>query len=192
MRKQGCEWKPGYQQGGADWADSTHRLLIVVRYATGAIPISTKPAKPAPRAKKAASPKAATKKTAVKRVRKPAGASEADTTPTWRLCVNAIEEKKGTEVRVLDLRPVTSFADYFVLASASNTRQVQAIADEVVRVMKAAGDPPNSAEGYANAEWVLLDFGDLVVHVFSDKARQYYELDRLWRDAPQIPTGRKR
>jgi ribosome-associated protein len=54
--------------------------------------------------------------------------------------------------------------------------------------MKEAGDPPNSVEGYENAEWVLLDFGDMVVHIFSEKAREYYELDRLWRDAPEIPV----
>lgn len=117
----------------------------------------------------------------------PAPPQPAATSP-WRPCVSAIEAKKGTRIRVLDLRPVTTFADYFVLASGGNQRQVQAIADEVARVMKEAGDPPNSVEGYENAEWVLLDFGDMVVHIFSEKAREYYELDRLWRDAPEIPV----
>jgi ribosome-associated protein len=84
------------------------------------------------------------------------------------------------------LRPVTSFADYFVICSGSNQRQIQAISDEVERTLKASGERPNSVEGYANAEWVLMDYGDLVVHVFTDGARSYYDLDRLWRDAPEL------
>ncbi|MEZ5402043.1 MAG: ribosome silencing factor [Bryobacteraceae bacterium] len=143
---------------------------------------------------KKATPKKATAKKAAKRTpRKTTEKArvspvrvETATTPSWRYCVDAIAEKKGTNIRVLDLRPVTSFADFFVIASGSNQRQVQAIADAVSRAMNEAGDPANSVEGYDNAEWVLLDFGDMVVHVFSDKAREYYELDRLWRDAPEI------
>lgn len=81
---------------------------------------------------------------------------------------------------------MTSFADFFVLCSGANTRQVQAITDEVMRVMKLGGDPPISVEGYQNAEWVLVDFGDLVVHVFTERSRLYYDLDRLWRDALEV------
>ena len=101
--------------------------------------------------------------------------------------MRAAESKKATGIKVLDLRPVTSFADYFMLCDGTNSRQVQAIAEEVVKVMKEAGEQPLSVEGFPNAEWILLDFADLVVHVFSAKSRQFYDLDRLWRDAPAVP-----
>ena len=86
----------------------------------------------------------------------------------------------------MDLRPLTSFADFFILCSGSNQRQIQAICDEVLKVMKLRGERPNSLEGYENAEWILVDFGDLLVHIFSEKSRTYYDLDRLWRDAAQV------
>ncbi len=85
------------------------------------------------------------------------------------------------------MRPVTSFADYFVICSGANQRQIQAIADEVERALKANDERPNSVEGYTNAEWVLMDYGDMVVHVFTETARSYYDLDRLWRDATELP-----
>lgn len=86
------------------------------------------------------------------------------------------------------MRPVTSFADYFVICSGANQRQIQAIADEVERALKANDERPNSVEGYTNAEWVLMDYGDMVVHVFTETARSYYDLDRLWRDATELPV----
>jgi ribosome-associated protein len=88
---------------------------------------------------------------------------------------------------VLDLRDITSFADHFVLCSGANTRQVQAIADEIQAVLKKQGEYPNSVEGYENAEWVLVDYGDYLIHIFSEKARTYYDLERLWRDAKREP-----
>ena len=88
---------------------------------------------------------------------------------------------------MLDLREVTSFADLFIICSGANQRQIQAITDEVLeKVKKENGDRPNSVEGYDNAEWVLIDYGDIIVHVFSEKARLYYELERLWRHARQV------
>ena len=81
------------------------------------------------------------------------------------------------------MRAATSFADYFVICSGANTRQIQAITDEIGQQLKSRGERPSSVEGYDNAEWVLLDYGDLLIHVFSDKARVYYDLERLWRDA---------
>jgi ribosome-associated protein len=107
-------------------------------------------------------------------------------TPFWLEAVRAAESKKATAIRVLDLKPVTSFADYFVLCNGANQRQIQAIADEIVRVLRDKGERPNSIEGYENAEWVLVDYGDMVVHVFSEQSRTYYDLDRLWRDAPEV------
>lgn len=87
---------------------------------------------------------------------------------------------------MLDLREVTSFADYFILCTGSNPRQIQAIGDEVQRQLKQQGEMPNSVEGYKNAEWLLADYGDFLVHVFSPQARQFYDLDRLWRHAKAV------
>jgi ribosome-associated protein len=106
--------------------------------------------------------------------------------PAWLVCVRAAESRKALDLRVLDLRPLTTFADHFVLCTGTNQRQIQAIADEVLRVMKLRGELPMSLEGYDNAEWILMDFSDLLVHVFSEKSRAYYDLDRLWRDAAQV------
>ncbi len=89
---------------------------------------------------------------------------------------------------MFDLREVTSFADHFVLCTGANPRQVQAIGDEVVRRLKQRGELPNSLEGYNNAEWILADYGDFLVHIFSPQARAYYDLDRLWRHARQVET----
>ena len=107
--------------------------------------------------------------------------------PTWLLAVRAAESKKATDLKVLDLTGITSFADFFVICTGSNARQVQAITDEVGLQMKQqAKELPLSVEGYGQAEWVLLDYGDLLVHVFSPKAREYYDLERLWRSAKTL------
>jgi ribosome-associated protein len=88
---------------------------------------------------------------------------------------------------VLDLTAITSFADYFVICTGNNQKQVQAIGDEIgLRIKHEARELPNSVEGYAQSEWLLADYGDLVVHVFSPKAREYYDLERLWRTAKVV------
>ena len=88
---------------------------------------------------------------------------------------------------MLDLRSITSFADYFVIATGANQRQIQAIADQVGLDLKhQVRELPISLEGYEQAEWVLLDYGDLLVHVFSPKSRDYYDLERLWRNAKVV------
>jgi ribosome-associated protein len=107
--------------------------------------------------------------------------------PAWLTAVRAAESKKATDIRVLDLREVTSFADYFVICSGGNPRQIQAISDEVVRQLEERGERAIAVEGYDNAEWVLSDYGDYLVHIFSEKARAYYELERLWRHAKDVP-----
>jgi ribosome-associated protein len=100
--------------------------------------------------------------------------------------VRAAESKQAKDIRVLDLREVTTFADTLIICGAANARQCQAIADEVERELKSEGEAPISVEGYTNAEWILLDYGDFVVNVFSEKARAYYDLERLWRDAKPL------
>ncbi len=100
--------------------------------------------------------------------------------------LHAISEKKALEPTVLDLRGIASFTDFFVISTGANRRQVQAIADEVVEQLKRSGSPASRVEGYQNAEWVLVDYGDFVVHVFDDKARRFYDLERLWREARRL------
>ena len=87
---------------------------------------------------------------------------------------------------MLDLTVITSFADYFVICTGANQRQIQAIGEEVGMQLKKAGELPISVEGYNQAEWVLADYGDLLVHIFSPKARDYYDLERLWRNARPV------
>jgi len=97
--------------------------------------------------------------------------------------VEAARDKKAGGVVVLDLKKVGAFTDYFVICSASNPRQVQAIADSVEEALKAHNQRPSLVEGYARAEWILLDYFDFVIHVFSKHARDFYGLDRLWGSA---------
>jgi len=100
--------------------------------------------------------------------------------------VRAAESKKASDIRVLDLRGLTSFTDYFVVCTAANPRQSQAISDEIGLQLKRAGELPLSLEGYDHAEWILADYGDCIVHIFSPQARAYYDLERLWRSAKQV------
>lgn len=100
--------------------------------------------------------------------------------------LHAAAEKKAIEIVVLDLREIASFTDYFVITSGANERQVQAISDEVFETMKKAGTPAARVEGYKTAEWILLDFGDFVFHVFDEKARKFYDLERLWRESKRV------
>jgi len=104
----------------------------------------------------------------------------------WLIAVRAAESKKAVNIRVLDLREVTSFTDFFVICSGTSSRQIQTIADEVTERLKDAGERPSSVEGYDNAEWVLVDYGDYVVHIFSAQAREFYDLERLWRGAKLV------
>ena len=100
-----------------------------------------------------------------------------------RRALNAAAEKKAIEPTVLDLRGISTFTDFFLIVTAANRRQVQAISDEIVEQLKRHGSPAARVEGYQNAEWVLIDYGDFVVHVFDDKARRFYDLERLWRES---------
>lgn len=87
---------------------------------------------------------------------------------------------------MLDLTGVSSFTDYFVICTGSNTRQIQAIADEVGLKLKELNELPISVEGYSQADWILVDYGDFLVHIFSPRARDYYDLERLWRNARNV------
>jgi ribosome-associated protein len=100
--------------------------------------------------------------------------------------LHAAGEKKAIEPVVLDLREIASFTDYFVIFSGANERQVQAISDEVYETLKKSGHAAARVEGYKTAEWILLDYGDFVVHVFEQKARKFYDLERLWRESKRV------
>lgn len=103
-----------------------------------------------------------------------------------KVAVAAAEDKKASEVTVLKLIEVTTFADYFVICSGNSARQVQAIADEIEESLRNQKVRPLHIEGYKNAEWVLMDYGPLIVHVFTEQARRFYDLERLWRDAEKM------
>ena len=102
------------------------------------------------------------------------------------LIKEAIEKKKGRDIKIYDLREFTTICDCFVICSTDIPLQSRAIADEIDRVMSGIGLNPLSIEGYENSEWVLLDYGDIIVHIFTESARLFYDLDRLWSDAPEI------
>jgi len=101
--------------------------------------------------------------------------------------IRACQEKKAEELTILELEQGSgAFTDYFVICSGTNPRQIQAISDEVELRLKRAGTYPNNIEGHKQAEWVLLDYVDFVVHVFSEAARKYYDLERLWKSARKL------
>ena len=102
------------------------------------------------------------------------------------IAVLAAEEKKSWNVTVLDIRKITVIADYFIICSGRSKTQVQAIAGNILEKMEKEGVAAQRREGFREGEWVLLDFGDVVVHIFQDAVRQFYNLERLWGDAPVV------
>jgi len=106
-----------------------------------------------------------------------------------QLCAEAADAKKAFNILILDLRALTYITDYFVICSGSNITQVGAIADGVGQALAKTGIRPSHVEGEAEATWVLMDYGDVVVHVFEEQARTYYSLEKLWGDAPRIPLA---
>jgi ribosome-associated protein len=108
--------------------------------------------------------------------------------------IKAVENKKGEDVAILEMdRASGAFTDYFVICSGTNPRQIQAICDEVERQLAQAGQRPSSIEGYNQAEWVVLDYVDFVVHIFSEHKRKFYDLERLWKSAKRFgPAELKR
>src|SRR6185436_5263204 len=106
-----------------------------------------------------------------------------------RLALHAAGEKKAIGLTVLDLRGVATFTDFFIIATGANKRQMQAITDEVVEQLKKSGTPAARVEGYQTAEWILVDYGDFIVHVFDEKARRFYDLEYLWREAKRFDVS---
>ena len=111
-----------------------------------------------------------------------------DSTHRWcEVAAQAASGKKGDDIVILDVGGVLAITDAFVIASASNDRLVRTLADEVEQQIKDAGGPaPLRVEGLREAQWVLMDYGDFVVHLFLDETRRFYDLERLWQDAPRL------
>jgi ribosome-associated protein len=108
--------------------------------------------------------------------------------PVW-VAVEALQDKKAQDLALLKLSDAAAFTDYFLICSGSSTRQVQALSDEVDRRLSLAGLQPAHVEGYNHAEWILMDYADFVVHIFTRKAREFYDLERLWRSSTRLPVA---
>jgi ribosome-associated protein len=106
-----------------------------------------------------------------------------------KIAVNAADDKKAHDLVILDISRIASFANHFLLCTGDSSRQMQAIADEVEKRLKATGVRPSHMEGYQNSEWILMDYMDLVIHIFSKNARAFYDLERLWRDAKKMDAS---
>ena len=109
-----------------------------------------------------------------------------DTIERVREAVSAADDRKAVDLKVLHLQKVSDFTDYFLICSGTSERQVQAIADAVQEKLRAGRVRPLHVEGYNRGQWVLIDYGDLVVHVFQEEPRRFYALERLWGDAPEV------
>ena len=103
-----------------------------------------------------------------------------------RLAYKALEDKKAEDIRVINIEKVSVLADYFLIASGMNKNQVQAMADNVDEILHKAGYPSKQMEGYQTANWILMDYGDIIVHVFDRENRLFYDLERIWRDGESI------
>lgn len=103
-----------------------------------------------------------------------------------KLAIEALEDKKGEDIKIIDITEVSVLADYFVIASGTNRNQVQALVDNVEETLGRAGYPSRQVEGYQTANWILLDYGDIIVHVFDSENRIFYDLERIWRDGKTV------
>lgn len=108
------------------------------------------------------------------------------------IAVAALEDKKAEDIRVIDISEVSVLADYFIIASGTNTSQIQAMADEVEEKLSKAGHLMKQIEGYDHANWVLLDFGDIIVHIFDKENRLFYDLERIWKDGKLVEMEKTR
>jgi len=103
-----------------------------------------------------------------------------------KIAVEALEDKKAEDIKVIDISKISVIADYFIIASGSNTNQVQAMVDSVEEKMFKAGVDDPKVEGYNSSNWVLLDYKDVIIHVFQEEDRKFYNIERIWRDGVEI------
>jgi ribosome-associated protein len=109
-------------------------------------------------------------------------------TPHLREAVHATQERKALDLSVLDLDGICSFTSYFLICTGNSTRHTQAICDAILEELEKSGISPSHIEGYAQAEWILMDYLNFVVHIFSERARHFYDLGRLWKTAVRLPV----
>lgn len=107
-------------------------------------------------------------------------------TPLLRQAIQAAQDHKALDLRVLDVEGLCSFTGNFLICSGTSTRHTQAICDGIVEGLKKSGHSPAHVEGYSQAEWILVDYLDFIVHIFIERAREFYDLERLWRNAPRL------
>lgn len=105
-----------------------------------------------------------------------------------KLAITALEDKKAEDIKVIDISEVSVIADYFIIANGTNRSQIQALSDNVEEKLGKAGVPLRQIEGYDTANWVLLDFHDVIIHIFDKENRLFYDLERIWRDGKLIDT----
>lgn len=103
-----------------------------------------------------------------------------------KLAIEALEDKKAEDIHVIDISEVSVIADYFIIAGGSNRSQIQALCDNVEEKLGRAGNAVRQIEGYDTANWILMDFGDVIIHIFDKENRLLYDLERIWRDGKQI------
>ncbi len=109
-----------------------------------------------------------------------------DSLQMTKIAIRALEERKAGDIRLIDIHGVSVIADYFLIASGANTRQIQALADNVEKELGKAGYEPRQIEGYASASWILMDYNDIIIHIFSEESRIFYDLERIWRDGVDV------
>ena len=103
-----------------------------------------------------------------------------------KVAYQALENKKGEDIRIIDIQDVSVIADYFTITSGSNVNQVQALVDHVEDEMEKAGYQTRAVEGYSSGNWILLDYNDIIIHVFNEEQRLFYDLERIWKDGKDI------
>ncbi len=103
-----------------------------------------------------------------------------------RIIASTVRDKKAKDVTILELKEISIITDYFVVCSGESTTQVRAIVDHIEERLRSQGFRPGGVEGYRNSQWILMDFGDVIVHVFEDETRKFYAIEKLWLDAPRI------
>ena len=103
-----------------------------------------------------------------------------------KIAYDALDDKKGVDITVLDISEISTMADYFIIASGNNRNQVQTMADNAEEVLGRAGFEPRQLEGYGTASWILMDYNDIIIHIFSEEDRLFYDLERIWRDGKSV------
>ena len=106
-----------------------------------------------------------------------------------KIAAKALSDKKGKDIKVLRTEDITTLCDYFVICTGTSSTHIKALTDEIDKAMSEAGEPPLRREGYRGGSWVLLDFGSVIVHLFSEQARSFYDLEHLWADATVVPAS---